>query len=56
LNRSGGNTETRYIGNSTHNRAADWYFESIDDGSVTPAASATTLSKPQQERAALSQR
>ncbi|MFO1477976.1 MAG: glycoside hydrolase family 44 protein [Verrucomicrobiota bacterium] len=41
LNRSGGNSETRYNWQlNAHNHAADWYFESIDDGNSTPAASA----------------
>jgi hypothetical protein len=41
LNRSGGNSETRYNWQlNAHNHAADWYFESIDDGSSTPAATA----------------
>lgn len=40
VNRSGGNAETRYNWLiDAHNRAADWYFESIADGSGTPAAS-----------------
>ena len=40
LNRSGGNSETRYNWQlNAHNHAADWYFESLDDGSATPAAS-----------------
>ena len=40
MNRSGGNSETRYNWQlNVHNHAADWYFESIDDGSATPAAS-----------------
>ena len=39
--RSGGNSETRYNWElNAHNHAADWYFESLDDGSATPAASA----------------
>jgi Glycoside hydrolase family 44 len=41
LNRSGGNAETRYNWQlNAHNHAADWYYESIDDGSATPAATA----------------
>ena len=41
VNRSGGNAETRYNWQlNAHNHAADWYFESIDDGSATPGASA----------------
>lgn len=40
LNRSGGNTETRYNWQlNAHNHAADWYFESLDDGNSTPGAS-----------------
>ena len=38
MNRSGGNAETRYNWQlNAHNHGADWYFESIDDGSATPA-------------------
>ena len=41
LNRSGGNAETSYNWQlNAHNHAADWYFESLDDGSATPAATA----------------
>ncbi|HTY87842.1 MAG TPA: glycoside hydrolase family 44 protein [Candidatus Acidoferrum sp.] len=41
INRSGGNSETRYNWQlNAHNHAADWYFESLDDGSATPGASA----------------
>jgi hypothetical protein len=41
MNRSGGNAETRYNWLlNAHNHAADWYFESIDDGSSAPGASA----------------
>jgi hypothetical protein len=41
LNRSGGNSETRYNWQlNAHNRAADWYFQSIGDDPVTPAAAA----------------
>jgi hypothetical protein len=41
LNRSGGNAETSYNWQlNAHNHAADWYFESIDDGTATPAATA----------------
>jgi Glycoside hydrolase family 44 len=37
INRSGGNAETRYNWQlDAHNRAADWYFESIADSSGTP--------------------
>jgi hypothetical protein len=44
LNRSGGNAETRYNWQlNAHNRAADWYFESLDDGSATPANSADSF-------------
>jgi len=39
LNRSGGNSETRYNWQlNAHNHAADWYFESIADSPATPAA------------------
>jgi hypothetical protein len=38
LNRSGGNAETRYNWQlNAHNRAADWYFESLSDGGPTNA-------------------
>jgi hypothetical protein len=38
LNRSGGNSETRYNWQlNAHNHAADWYFESIADSPATPA-------------------
>jgi hypothetical protein len=41
MNRSGGNAETRYNWQlNAHNHAADWYFESLDDGNSTPGASA----------------
>jgi Glycoside hydrolase family 44 len=41
INRSGGNAETRYNWQlNAHNHAADWYFESLDDGNSTPGASA----------------
>jgi hypothetical protein len=41
LNRSGGNAETRYNWQlNAHNRGADWYFESLDDGSSIPGNSA----------------
>ncbi len=44
MNRSGGNSETSYNWQlNAHNHAADWYFESIDDGSATPAASADSF-------------
>jgi hypothetical protein len=44
MNRSGGNAETRYNWQlNAHNRAADWYFESLDDGNATPGASADTF-------------
>src|ERR1051325_7030459 len=40
LHRSGGNTTTRYNWQqNASNHAADWYFESIDDGSSTAGAS-----------------
>jgi hypothetical protein len=39
LNRSGGNSETRYNWQlNAHNRGADWYFESIADSPATPGA------------------
>jgi hypothetical protein len=41
INRSGGNTETRYNWLlNAHNRGADWYFESLADSPATPGASA----------------
>jgi len=44
VHRSGGNSETRYNWQlNAHNHAADWYFESIDDGSATPAATADSF-------------
>jgi hypothetical protein len=44
LNRSGGNAETRYNWQTNaHNRAADWYFESIADSPATPGAAADTF-------------
>ncbi|HWX21313.1 MAG TPA: glycoside hydrolase family 44 protein [Candidatus Binatia bacterium] len=44
LNRSGGNAETRYNWLiDAHNRAADFYFESIGDSAGTPAASDDTF-------------
>lgn len=45
LNRSGGNAETRYNWRTNaHNRARDWYFESIaDNGPGTPAATADSF-------------
>jgi hypothetical protein len=40
VHRSGGNSETRYNWQlDAHNHAGDWYFESIADGSGTPALS-----------------
>jgi hypothetical protein len=40
INRAGGNAETRYNWQlNAHNRASDWYFESLSDGSSTPGAS-----------------
>ncbi|HSU54246.1 MAG TPA: glycoside hydrolase family 44 protein [Candidatus Dormibacteraeota bacterium] len=40
LNRSGGNAETRYNWLiNTHNRGADWYFESLPDNPAVPGAS-----------------
>jgi len=39
LNRSGGNSETRYNWQlNAHNHAADWYFESLADASATAGA------------------
>ena len=39
MNRSGGNAETRYNWQlNARNHGADWYFQSIDDGSAMPAA------------------
>lgn len=41
VNRSGGNSETRYNWQlNAHNRAADWYFQSLADTTNTPGASA----------------
>jgi hypothetical protein len=41
LNRSGGNSETRYNWQlNAHNHAADWYFESIGDSPAVPAGAA----------------
>ena len=41
INRSGGNNETRYNWQlNAHNIDADWYFESVEDGSATPGAAA----------------
>jgi hypothetical protein len=41
VHRSGGNSESRYNWQlNAHNRANDWFFESLDDGSSTPGASA----------------
>jgi len=41
VHRSGGNTESRYNWQlNAHNHANDWFFESLDDGSSTSAASA----------------
>ncbi len=41
MNRSGGNAETSYNWQlNAHNHAADWYFESIDDGNATPGETA----------------
>ena len=40
LNRSGGNSETRYNWQlNAHNHAADWYFESLADSPATAGAS-----------------
>jgi hypothetical protein len=39
LNRSGGNSETRYNWQlNAHNRAGDFYFESIADAGTAPGA------------------
>ena len=39
LNRSGGNSESRYNWQiNAHNRGADWYFQSLADSSATPGA------------------
>ncbi len=44
LDRSGGNAETRYNWQlNAHNRGADWYFESLDDGSAIAGADADTF-------------
>ncbi len=44
LNRGGGNAETTYNRQlNAHNRASDWYFESLSDGSSTPGASADSF-------------
>jgi len=44
LNRGGGNAETRYNWLiNAHNRASDWYFESLSDGSSNPGASADSF-------------
>lgn len=41
LNRSGGNSESRYNWQlNAHNRANDWYFESLPDASATSGAEA----------------
>src|ERR1043165_4078604 len=41
VHRSGGNSESRYNWElNAHNHANDWFFESLDDGSSTPAGSA----------------
>jgi len=41
MNRSGGNSETRYNWQlNAHNLGNDWYFESYPDDSATPGASA----------------
>lgn len=41
INRGGGNAETRYNWLlNAHNRASDWYFETLSDGSSTPGATA----------------
>jgi len=41
VNRSGGNSETRYNWQlNAHNHAADWYFQSLADATITPGAAA----------------
>ena len=56
MNRSGGNAETRYNWQiNAHNHAADWYFESIADGSAHARRSPRTrLSWPTARAAARS--
>src|SRR5205823_2896812 len=44
LNRSGGNAESRYNWQlNAHNRGADWFFESLDDGSAISGNSADSF-------------
>jgi Glycoside hydrolase family 44 len=44
VNRSGGNSETRYNWQlNAHNHAADWFFESIPDATAIPADSADSF-------------
>lgn len=44
LSRSGGNSESRYNWQlNAHNRAMDWYFESLPDASLTPGAEADSF-------------
>ncbi len=44
LNRSGGNSETRYNWQlNAHNHGNDWYYESIDDGSATAGSTADSF-------------
>jgi hypothetical protein len=44
MNRSGGNEETTYNWElNAHGKGADWYFESIADGSSTPGESADSV-------------
>jgi len=41
INRAGGNAETRYNWQlNAHNRASDWFFESLSDGPALPGAAA----------------
>jgi hypothetical protein len=44
LNRSGGNSESRYNWlTNAHNRGSDWYFESLADSSSLPGGSADSF-------------
>jgi hypothetical protein len=44
LNRSGGNSETRYNWQlNAHNHGADWYFESIAEDDATPGGAADSF-------------
>ncbi len=54
LNRSGGNAETRYNWQiNAHNRAADFYFESIGDSPATAGASSDSFVQSSKAGAAL---